>query len=103
VNAKAFIMELAHRFESEDEAAFDLWSWLPSEHFAKRGHGDYACEHRPSNAMLMRESALVFSILRGYIEGMDSPEYLDAFKCPCEECPNITREELDVFFAEFKK
>jgi hypothetical protein len=103
VNAKALIMDLARRFECEDEAAHDLWSWLPSEHFAKRGHGDYACNHQPSNAMLMREAGLVFSILRGYTDGLDSPEYLDAFKCPCEECPDITREELEAFFAEMKK
>lgn len=102
MDAKELIINLAHRFEAEGEAAHDLWSWLPSHHFAEKVHEEYACNHRPDNAMLMRECSLVMSILAGYTDGLDSPEYLDFFQCHCGECSPPTKEELEAFFAKYK-
>ena len=46
-DAKTLIQDLADQFRRDDEAAADLWSWLPSHYFATQLYGDYACDRRP--------------------------------------------------------
>jgi hypothetical protein len=64
MNFKSIIRDLSRTFEMEDEAASDLWSWLPSHYFAKKLYDDYADEKRPSNSEVMREAAVLFSLIR---------------------------------------
>ena len=58
MNLRDEIKQLAHRFDEEDNAAFDLWTWLPSHKDAVERFGDYASEHMPSTADVMREAAI---------------------------------------------
>lgn len=80
------IRELARRFDDEDNAAFDLWSWLPTHRRAQKDHGDYAHEYRPPLSIIMEEAAAVFAALR---DGPLTPEaearILEEFPCQCGE------------------
>lgn len=58
MNLKSEIRILSHQLDVEDEAAFNLWTWLPSYKDAKEKHGDYADEYRPTNADVMKEAAI---------------------------------------------
>jgi hypothetical protein len=51
------LIALGETLARERDAAFYLWTWLPSRAAAERAHGDYASEHRPGNADIMREAA----------------------------------------------
>ena len=73
------IMNLATKMEKEDEAAFDLWSWLPSCGEAEKYHGDYYCELKPPNHEIMEEAATLFALEKGYTVSKH------LFKCPCGE------------------
>lgn len=42
------IIRLGREMSEERDAAFDLWSWLPSKKVAEKHHGDYACNFTPS-------------------------------------------------------
>lgn len=66
MSLRSEIQRLASQFADEDEAAFTLWSWLPSHAAAEKHHGDYASEHRPSAADIMREAAKVLAEKAGY-------------------------------------
>lgn len=83
MNLRSEIQRLAHQFDEEDNAAGDLWSWLPSHAAAEKAHGDYASNHRPSIASVMREAAMVIAESRGYPPSdADRAEW---FRCPCGE------------------
>lgn len=86
------IKALARELEEEDEAAAALWSWLPSRAIAEKHHGDYAMEHRPSPADVMKEAALVFSATK-YPEG-SAPQALAEWNatCPCGETHDSPEE-----------
>jgi hypothetical protein len=92
MSLRSEIASLARQFSEEDNAAFDLWSWLPSHKAAEKFHGDRAFNFRPSNADVMREAALVFSLAK-YTTDDDraswwkrNKEEADSFfKCPCDE------------------
>ena len=83
-NARSTIQELARQLEAEDNAAFDLWSWLPSHKAAEKAHGDYASEHTPDPADVMKEAAIYIAFLRGREIGQAEVEQW--FGCPCQEC-----------------
>ncbi|NVZ11227.1 hypothetical protein HW932_18410 [Allochromatium humboldtianum] len=79
------IIRLAQELEQEQSAAFQLWSWLPSCKAAERAHGDYASEHQPSLADIMREASMFIS------HGLKpTPQQIEEagnyYKCPCGEC-----------------
>ncbi len=75
------IQRLAYEFELEDGAAFDLWTWLPSYQVAKKYHGDYADNHRPSGADIMREAARVMAVHAGRVETEEEQARWE--NCPC--------------------
>lgn len=87
MNAKYIFRDLARTFELEDEAASDLWSWLPSHYFAKKLYSDYADEKRPSNSEVMREAAVLFSVIRQH----DAPCLLQGV----EELVSMVTEHFD--------
>lgn len=84
LNLRSQLSEFARQLEEEDNAAFDLWSWLPSHKAAKAAHGDYAAEYTPSAADVMKEAAIYLAALRG---SSPAPAEVEQwFGCPCQEC-----------------
>jgi hypothetical protein len=81
---KEDLITWARTLEQESDAAVDLWSWLPSYKAAQACHGDYAYDHRPSIADIMREAAMYLAHLKGYDKSDDQKE--GWFECPCGEC-----------------
>lgn len=59
------IRAAARRFDDEDNAAHDLWTWLPSHAAAVADHGDHAACARPSLADIIREATAVIAEGRG--------------------------------------
>lgn len=89
-SARDAIRQLAHAMDEEDNAASDLWTWLPSYDEANNHHGDYASEFRPDLATLIREAAVYLSALRISPEAKATAiagenERSDWFACPCGE------------------
>lgn len=83
-NTRQAIIELGHELEQQENKAYDLWTWLPSYKAAKAGHGDYACEHRPSVSDVLAEAALFIS------HGLNPTaeqvaEAGEFYSCPCGE------------------
>lgn len=73
--------------DSMREAAFNLWSWLPSHLFAEEAHGDYAAEvGQPSVTEIIEEAMKVLSYTAGYDLDLSSDEARALFTCACEEC-----------------
>lgn len=86
------IIRLGNQFEQEDNAAHDLWTWLPSYKAAQAGHGDYAVEQMPSVADILLEAATFISHgLKPSTEQI--AEAGDIYRCPCGEdhAPETTK------------
>lgn len=81
---KDAIIRLGEILKDEENAASDLWTWLPSYKAAKAVHGDYANNHRPSTASVLMEAAIFISFLRGFSK--DREKEMGLFECPCGEC-----------------
>ena len=79
------LIRLGEQLAEENNAAHDLWSWLPSHAIAEKHHGDYASEHCPSNGDVMKEAAMYL----GHLKHPDvalTPEEQEWFtNCPCGE------------------
>lgn len=83
---RRLIQELGREFDSEDNNAFDLWTWLPSYKEAQKYHGDYACEQQPSMADLMHEATLYIGRLNDMLKNKNGPltdEETNFYSCPC--------------------
>ena len=80
---KSELIRLGAQLSEEDNAAHDLWSWLPSHRVAEKHHGDYAVEYQPSMAELMKEASMYLAHLKH--PGLPlTPEEQDWFeRCPC--------------------
>ena len=85
MTVKLDLIQLGEQLAAENDAAHDLWTWLPSHKIAVKHHGDYASEHCPSNADVMKEAAMCL----GHLTHPDvalTPEEQDWFlSCPCGE------------------
>lgn len=81
---KDIIMALGRKLEAEEDAGFDLWTWLPSYKAAKANHGDYASEFRPSTENLLKEAAMYLAFLNGHDK--ENEQNAGWFECPCGEC-----------------
>ena len=77
------LIRFAQALADEDEAASDLWSWLPSHAVAEKHHGDYASEHRPSNRDVMVEAAMYLAHLKRPDEPLTQEEKDWFAACPC--------------------
>lgn len=79
------MIRLGEQLAKEDDAAHDLWTWLPSHKVAEKHHGDYALEHCPTNADVMKEAAMYLGHLK-HPEIPLTPEEEEWFtSCPCGE------------------
>jgi hypothetical protein len=92
-NLRYDIQRFAAELDAQDNAAFDLWSWLPSHKAAKKAHGDYADEHTPSAADIMREAAVVLAAHAGYPPSKEVVE--EWYGCPCGECEHARGKPID--------
>lgn len=52
------IISLGNALSQERDAAFDLWTWLPSYAVATAAHGDHAGNHFPGVEHVLREAAV---------------------------------------------
>jgi len=94
------LRRLLGELDDTDNAAFDLWSWLPSAHFAKQAHGDYADEcgqSTPSDTI--NEACAVLSYAAGY----DLRDDMSIFACACDACTDPTREQVLDYLARFRQ
>jgi hypothetical protein len=87
MSLKDDIQRFAHELEAADNAASDLWTWLPSYKAAERAHGDYASEYQPDHATVMKEAAMLFAELKGFDHS--DAEIEEWFGCPCQECEEV--------------
>lgn len=82
VTARADLIRLGQQLSDEDEAAADLWTWLPSHAVAEKHHGDYAIEHRPSLRDILVEAAMYLGHLK--VCTPLTPAEVEQFEtCPC--------------------
>ena len=105
MSLKHDILRYARELEATDNAAFDLWSWLPSRMMATKAHGDHADQFQPSLPELLKEAASVLFLLKAGPDeprGMNEPfvsrlkeeDTREIFGCSCDECPIPTEEEV---------
>ena len=84
-NTKLNLIQLGEELAEENNAAADLWSWLPSHAIALKHHGDYAANHCPSNRDVMVEASMYLAHLRQPDVPL-TPEEQEWFtRCPCDE------------------
>lgn len=82
---KLDLIHLGEQLADENAAAHDLWTWLPSHAVAKKHHGDYAAEHCPSNADVMREATNYIAHMRHPERPLTREEQEWFESCPCGE------------------
>jgi hypothetical protein len=79
------LIEFGQQLSAENDAAHDLWTWLPSYKLAQKHHGDYASSHRPSNRDVLVEAAMWIANTSRADTAM-TPEEEEWFtRCPCGE------------------
>ena len=76
------IQRMAHEFSREDNASYNLWTWLPSYAAAQKAHGDHAGNHRPAIADVMNE-ACEFISHRLHPTPEERAEAGELYECPC--------------------
>ena len=82
---KIDLIQFGQQLAEENDAAADLWTWLPSHAVAEARHGDYASNYCPSNREVMLEAAMYLSHLK-HPEVALNPEEQEWFtRCPCGE------------------
>jgi hypothetical protein len=85
------LLSFAHNIEKSNEAAYDLWTWLPSYRKAKNCLGDYACNVRPNTADIMREACDFIADACNPDAERLATHYLYECSC-CGDCPNQASE-----------
>jgi hypothetical protein len=78
------IQRMAHEFAEEDNASFNLWTWLPSYAAAQKAHGDHASNFTPPIADVMKE-ACEFISHRLHPTPEERAEAGELYECPCGE------------------
>lgn len=83
MSLRAEIISLGHELSEQSNAAFNLWTWLPSYKAAQAAHGDYAGNFTPSVQDVLTEAAIFIG------HGLQpTPEQLAGeplYSCPCGE------------------
>lgn len=80
-NLRDALIMFGDELAKEKDAAFDLWSWLPSRQAAEVAHGDYASSYCPSVRDIMTEAATFIGHRMA-----PTPEQLaseELYQCPC--------------------
>lgn len=79
MDLKSAIQSFARELDRQDNASYDLWSWLPSYRAAKKHHGDCADEFMPMLSDVLIEAT-------EYIASLVAPEIAQLMHdvdCPC--------------------
>lgn len=80
------MISLGKQLEEQQNAAHDLWSWLPSYKVAEQHHGDYASNFQPSVKDVLTEAALYVACVKDGTQRDYNQEERDWFtRCPCGE------------------
>ena len=83
------LIGLGEQLSAENNAAHDLWTWLPSHAVAEKHHEDYADTVCPSNRDVMVEAAMYVAYLKDFLGGdlrEHTTEENEWFtRCPCGE------------------
>jgi hypothetical protein len=74
----------AHDFSREDNASYNLWTWLLSNAAAQKAHGDHARNFRPAIADVRSEAA-EFIAHRLHTTPKERDESGAVYECPCGE------------------
>jgi hypothetical protein len=61
---KGTLIRLGAQLAEENNAAADLWSWLPSHQVAEKHHGVYTSEHVPCNRDVLQEAVMYLIYLK---------------------------------------
>jgi hypothetical protein len=85
MNLRNEIQIFAKELEEQNNAAMDLWSWLPSHREAKKYHGDYHFEFQPSIVDVMKEASTVLAKIQYDESIIDGDDGEPLFQCPCGE------------------
>lgn len=73
------------------DAAFQLWTWLPSYKDAQKHHGDYASEFMPSVHDVMIEACMF--IAKGLVITEEDTKNSEGwFTCQCEQGHEVTKD-----------
>jgi hypothetical protein len=64
MNAAEAIIALGNELSEQKNAAFDLWTWLPSYKVAQKHHGDYADNETPSVKDILVEAAMYIAAVK---------------------------------------
>ena len=83
---RQLILQAARNFEYENNAAHDLWTWLPSYKVAQRFHGSKGIFEAPPIGDILTEASLFIACLKNTEMRDYSPEEKEWFeRCPCGE------------------
>lgn len=82
---KQDLISLGEQLAEENNAAHDLWTWLPSHKVTEKHHGDYASEHCPSNRDVMVEAAMYLAHLKRPDEPLTPEAKVWFTVCSCGE------------------
>lgn len=85
IDIRREIIRLGELLDAEQNAASDLWSWLPSHEVAVKFHGDYADRYCPSVTSVMTEAAMYIAHLKQPSEPLDDETQCYFNNCPCGE------------------
>lgn len=86
------IASLGQEISNVQNAAFDIWTWLPSCAVARQHHGDYYAEFAPSLHDLLTEANLYIQHLRNPETPLTEEQKYWFEDCSCGE-PHETAEE----------
>lgn len=79
------LIQLGEQLAAENNAAAQLWTWLPSHAVAVQHHGDYAAAPCPNNHDVMLEAALFLANVRRPDTTPTAEETEWFTSCPCGE------------------
>lgn len=80
------IIRFAAELQQNNDASFDLWTWLPSYKKAEECLGDYYSDVQPSIHDVMREATTYIGHKCNPTQEQLDKEY--EYQCPCNgDCP----------------
>jgi hypothetical protein len=90
------MIALGRQLDEQQNAAHDLWTWLPSHQVAKKHHDDYADNYTPSIKDILVEAAMYIAAMKdpsspygpktAEVLRTNTPEEVEWFeRCPCDE------------------
>jgi hypothetical protein len=83
VNARDYVIRLGKELDDQDNAAHDLWTWLPSYREAGKWHGDHSGNYRPPLRDILVEATLFITAKCAPTAAELQSEAL--YQCPCDD------------------